>query len=169
MILIKDIRTALLIVPPTGKMIREDRCQTPIDGLFTVALRPPMDLLYMAGSLEREKVKCTLIDYPGEGLGWENLQRDLERLRPDMLILSITTPTLERDMRAARLAKIVREDTVVVIKGAHFWRDNPDILKKYPMVDVIMRGEYEQTIADLVLQEDWTQVPGIMFRGFGKV
>ena len=34
------------IVPPTGKYIREDRCQTPIKNLKTVSLRPPIDLLY---------------------------------------------------------------------------------------------------------------------------
>ncbi|MCG3196630.1 MAG: radical SAM protein [Candidatus Omnitrophica bacterium] len=164
-----DIRTAFLMVPPTGKVIREDRCQTPIQGLHTVALRPPMDLLYMAASLERQGVKCTLFDYPGEGQSWERLEEDLRRLRPDLLVLSITTPTLDRDLRAAQLAKVVRPDTVVVVKGAHFWRDQPSILKQYPMIDVVMRGEYEETIADLVTQADWEKVTGIVYRRNGQI
>ncbi len=45
-------KKALLIVPPTGKYIREERCQTPLEEMHTIALRPPMDLLYLAGSLE---------------------------------------------------------------------------------------------------------------------
>ncbi len=164
-----DVRTAFLMVPPTGKVIREDRCQTPIQGLHTVALRPPMDLLYMAASLERQGVKCTLFDYPGEGHSWERLEDDLRRLRPDLLVLSITTPTLDRDLRAAQLAKVVRPDTVVVVKGAHFWRDQPSILKQYPMIDVVMRGEYEETIADLVTQPDWEKVAGIVYRRNGGI
>jgi radical SAM superfamily enzyme YgiQ (UPF0313 family) len=164
-----DIRTAFLIVPPTGKVIREDRCQTPIQGLHTVALRPPMDLLYMAASLERQGVKCTLIDYPGEDRGWEHLDEDLHRLRPDLIVLSITTPTLMRDLRAAQMAKVVRPDTVVVVKGAHFYRDQPSQLKNYPMVDVIMRGEYEETIAELATQPDWEKVTGIIFRRDARI
>lgn len=164
-----DIRTAFLIVPPTGKVIREDRCQTPIDGLHTVALRPPMDLLYMAASLEREGIKCTLGDYPGEDWGWEQLEEDLRRLRPDLIVLSITTPTLARDLRAAQLAKVVRPDTVVVVKGAHFWRDQPSMLKQYPMIDVIMRGEYEHTIAEIATKPDWSEVTGVVYRRSGEV
>ncbi len=164
-----DIRTAFLVVPPTGMVIREERCQTPIEGLHTVALRPPMDLLYMGAVLERQGVKCTLTDYPGEKLDWNYLQDDLKRLRPDLLVLSTTTPTLERDLRAAQIAKAIRYDTIVAVKGAHFWRDQPNVLKRYPMIDVIMRGEYEETISDLVTQPDWTKVSGILFRQNGKV
>ena len=164
-----DIRTAFLMVPPTGKVIREERCQTPIEGLHTVALRPPMDLLYIAASLERENVKCTLVDYPGEERTWEHVQEDMERLRPDLLVLSTTTPTLSRDLRAGQIAKTVRPDTVVAVKGAHFWKDNPGVLKKFPMVNVVMRGEYEETIADLVKQSDWENVPGIIFRRQGRI
>ena len=164
-----DIRTAFLVVPPTGMVIREERCQTPIEGLHTVALRPPMDLLYIGAALEHQGVKCTLTDYPGEKLDWSHLQDDLRRLRPDLLVLSTTTPTLERDLRAAQMAKGVRYDTIVAAKGAHFWRDQPSILKQYPMIDVIMRGEYEETIADLVTQPDWTKVEGILFRRGGKI
>ena len=48
----KPWKKVYVIVPPTGKYIREERCQTPLSKLHTVALRPPMDLLYIAGSLE---------------------------------------------------------------------------------------------------------------------
>src|SRR5690606_602534 len=138
-----SIRTAFLIVPPTGKVIREERCQTPIQGLHTGALRPPMDLMYMASSLEQEDVKCTMVDYPAEDWGWDRYEEDFTRLRPDLLLLSTTTPTMDRDLRAAQLAKAVRPDTIVGVKGAHFRKDDPEVLKKYPMVDVVMRGEFE--------------------------
>ncbi len=162
-----DIRTAFLVVPPTGQVIREERCQTPIEGLHTVALRPPMDLLYIGAALERQGVKCTLTDYPGEKLDWNYLQDDLKRLRPDLLVLSTTTPTLERDLRAAQMAKAIRHDTIVAAKGAHFWREQPDTLKQYPMIDVVVRGEYEETFSDLVTQPDWSKVEGIAFRHGG--
>ena len=150
-------------------MIREERCQTPIQGLHTVALRPPMDLMYIGAALEHKDVKCTLVDYPGEEKGWDHLKDDLRRLRPDLLVLSTTTPTMGRDLRAAQMAKGVRRDTLVAVKGAHFWRDDKNLLKRYPMVDAVMRGEFEETVADLVSKTDWEKVPGIVFRRGGKV
>jgi radical SAM superfamily enzyme YgiQ (UPF0313 family) len=128
-----------------------------------------MDLMYMAGALEQQDVKCTLIDYPGEEWGWERYEEDIKRLRPDMLLLSTTTPTMDRDLRAAQIAKAVRPDTVVGVKGAHFRKDDPEVLKQYPMVDVVMRGEFEETIAELVSREDWENVKGIIFRRDGKI
>ena len=47
-----DRKKVFGIVPPTGKYIREDRCQTPIKNLKTVSLRPPIDLLYALGAFE---------------------------------------------------------------------------------------------------------------------
>jgi radical SAM superfamily enzyme YgiQ (UPF0313 family) len=164
-----DIRTAFLAVPPTGKVIREERCQTPIQGLHTVALRPPMDLLYIGGALEQVEVKCNLVDYPGEEAGWERLEEDLRRLRPDLFVLSTTTPTMDRDLRAAQIAKTIRPDTIVAVKGAHFWREDTRVLKQFPMVDVVMRGEYEETVADLVRRDDWENIPGLIFRRNGRI
>ena len=72
----KDEKKALFIVPPTGKFIREDRCQTPIKDLKTVALRPPIDLLYCAAAFESAGCACRLRDYPAEGVSWDELRRD---------------------------------------------------------------------------------------------
>ena len=56
------MKRVLLIVPPTGKYIREDRCQTPIEKLKTVALRPPIDLMYSAAAFERAGVETIVTD-----------------------------------------------------------------------------------------------------------
>jgi len=43
-------RTLMAIVPPTGVYVREDRCQTPLEHFRTIALRPPIDLMYAAAA-----------------------------------------------------------------------------------------------------------------------
>ncbi|MCB9768929.1 MAG: cobalamin B12-binding domain-containing protein [Candidatus Omnitrophica bacterium] len=123
----------------------------------------------MAAVLEQNDVKCTLIDYPAQDKDWEDLEEDLKRLRPDLFLISITTPTLDRDLRAGKLAKTIRRDTLVGVKGAHFWRDNPRILLKYPMLDFAMMGEYEETIGEFVTKPDWKEVPGLIYRDQGEV
>src|SRR5262245_41612898 len=91
------------IVPPTGKVVREDRSQTPPRKLQTFAPRPPIDLLYAAAAFEAAGATCRLRDLPAEGGGWDELEREIREFRPRTLLLSVTTPTLEADVRAAAL------------------------------------------------------------------
>src|SRR5215218_7866635 len=98
-------RRVFFVVPPTGLYIREDRCQTPIEEMKTIALRPPIDLMYSAGSAEAAGCECKLTDYPGERQTWCDLEKDIREFQPDVIILSITTPSLHKDVEAARLAK----------------------------------------------------------------
>ncbi|MGI6456521.1 MAG: B12-binding domain-containing radical SAM protein [bacterium] len=160
-------KKALLIVPPTGKYIREERCQTPLEDLHTVALRPPMDLLYIAGSLEQEGVQCKIIDFPAYDLGWEEYERELREFQPDAVVLSITTPTLEQDMIAAQKAKEWNPDIVTVTKGAHFIHLDHQSLDEFPNLDVIMRGEYEETVQELAQGKKWDEITGITWRRDG--
>ncbi len=154
----------LLIVPPTGRFIREDRCQTPIDKLKTVSLRPPIDLLYTAGAYESVGCDCRLFDYPAENLGWDHLERQLSEWRPDHLVMSITTPSLEGDLAAANLAKKVSPKTLTIAKGAHFNTLDLDTLRSCASLDVAMRGEYELTAMDLGRGLPLAEIAGITWR-----
>ena len=158
------ISRTLLIVPPTGLYIREDRCQTPIEKLKTVTARPPIDLLYIAATLESVGIQCQIKDYPVIGGNWETLKQDTTAFRPEMLFLSITTPSLDSDMQACRVAKEVDPKIITVAKGAHFTLLDKDTLEKYSELDMVIRGEYELTAKELVTQSDWRQIAGITYQ-----
>lgn len=158
------IQRALLIVPPTGKFIREDRCQTPIEELKTVTLRPPVDLLYIAAGLERVGVECRVHDYPAVNGSWGNVRADLAAFTPDLLVLSITTPSLAEDMTAATLAKQRVPGILVAAKGAHFEYGDIETLTRFPDLDLVFRGEYELAAADIAERGGIDEVAGITFR-----
>ena len=88
-------RSLLAIVPPTGVYVREDRCQTPLAKFRTIALRPPIDLMYAAAAFESEGWRCTLVDCPAEGVDAAALEARLRTARPDAVLLSCTTQTVE--------------------------------------------------------------------------
>ncbi|MFH1741404.1 MAG: radical SAM protein [bacterium] len=159
---------ALLIVPPTGKYIREERCQTPLDEMHTIALRPPMDLLYMAGALEKKGVVCQIRDYPAIEVSWDSFRRDIVDFQPDALVLSITTPTLSEDLIAARIAKEINPAIITISKGAHFSQLDLEALEQHPRLDIAIRGEYEETICDLAAEEPLSEIPGITHRADGQ-
>ncbi len=158
-------RRALLIVPPTGRYIREDRCQTPIDRLKTVALRPPIDLMYAAASFEKGGFECKLVDYPGEEWGWKRLEADIRRFDPSHIVLSITTPSLEKDLKATKLAKRINREIVTIAKGAHFNTLDIDTMEKCRTLDIVLRGEYEETCLEIAKGEKpLAEIPGLTWR-----
>lgn len=162
-------KRAFFIVPPTGKFIREDRCQTPIDRLKTVALRPPIDLLYAAACFEKEGWECRLYDYPGEDKEWADLERDLAEFKPHALIMSITTPSLQDDLKTCGVAKKILPEILTIAKGAHFNTLDVVSLEKCPQLDVAMRGEYEHTCMDIAKGLPLAEISGITWRDGDKV
>lgn len=160
---------ALLIVPPTGVYIREDRCQTPIKKLSTVAPRPPIDLLYLASCLRKEGVGCKVRDFPVEGEGWRSLEEELKEFNPSLLFISCTTPTLKEDLQATSLAKKINPSTLTIGKGAHFFVRDRETLNQFPSLDMVIRGEQEEVVGELARGVLWEEIRGITFRRGEKI
>jgi radical SAM superfamily enzyme YgiQ (UPF0313 family) len=152
------------LVPPTGKCVREDRCQTPLKNFRTIALRPPIDLLYSAAAFEAAGCECRLADLPAEERGWDAVERELASFRPSTVVLSVTTPTLPEDARAAALAKRLDPRVLTIAKGAHFNTLDVDSLQRYPELDVVLRGEIEETCIELGRGRPLAEVAGITWR-----
>lgn len=154
---------ALLIYPPTGVYDRTDRCQTPIDFTASQPARPPLDLMYMAGGLQSVGVTCLIRDYPVEKRGWAALVQDIESFRPDYCIISITSFSFYQDMKAARIAKAMYPEIIVIAKGAHFKKNATEIIEEHPELDIAITGESEWVPAEIITKKR-TEVPGIVFR-----
>jgi radical SAM superfamily enzyme YgiQ (UPF0313 family) len=158
------------IVPPTGLSVREDRCQTPIEGLRTIALRPPIDLMYAAAAFEAAGAQARLRDYPAEGLGFDRLERDLLEFAPDLVLLSATTPTLEGDMQAAALVRRAVPSALVAAKGAHFLQQDRACLARWPALDFVFRGgEVEHACREIGIGRALSDVPGLTVRAGGAI
>ncbi len=157
----------LLVNPPTGIYLREDRCQAPVRSMMAQGVRPPMDLAYIAATCrEAAGAECRIKDYPVEGGGWSALEAELEDFSPDIFVISTTTPTFERDMMAAEKAHRILGDSVTCIgKGAHFADHDEEALLMHPELDLAVRGESELVIAELVAGEDPAHVPGVSWLG----
>jgi radical SAM superfamily enzyme YgiQ (UPF0313 family) len=83
---------------------------------------------------------------------------------PNALILSITTPTLAGDAIAATKAKAIDPQIVTLTKGAHFLQLDRQALEQYPQFDLVMRGEYEETVQELSSGNPWNEIHGITYR-----
>lgn len=154
----------LLINPPTGIYDRADRCQAPIKEEGIEMVRPPMDLTYMAAMVEKAGGKAMIKDYPAESLEFADFENDLIRVGPDILVLSVTTPTMEEDLRCCRIAKKINPQILTVAKGAHFYVFDKEVLRKYPFLDIVIRGEAEMAVFDIARGKSLKNIAGISFR-----
>lgn len=152
----------LLSNPPSGLYIREDRCQVPVEGLSATAVRPPLDLAYLAAVAEQKGATAKIVDYPAAGMTWDDFDRDLQECKPSVVVISVTTPTLKGDMEAAARAK--RVGALTVAKGAHFLTEARAVLEQYPALDIAIRGEYEFTFADIITGVPLPEIAGITYR-----
>lgn len=152
------------VVPPTGVYVREDRCQTPVAKFRTIALRPPIDLMYAAAAFEQGGAACEICDYPAEGGGWAELEARLRELSPAVVVISVTTQTVEADMKAAALAKRIDPNVLTIAKGAHFNVHDEDVLSRHPQLDVALREEIEESCVEIARGVPLSDIKGITWR-----
>ncbi len=159
-------KRAYLVVPPTGLYIREDRCQTPIDKLKTVAPRPPIDLMYIAAILRKYNVKCKISDCPVEKVSYYQLEKEVETFNPDWMIFSITTPGLKDDLKIIKNLYLKFPHITYILKGPLFNVYNYDkkFISEYEFIDVIVRGEYEDVFDNWLKSNDISRVKGLTYK-----
>jgi anaerobic magnesium-protoporphyrin IX monomethyl ester cyclase len=133
---------------------------------------PPLGILYLASALEQEGFDVSVLDQPAMGYNLSETLRWLEKEDPDVVGFSAL-------MSSGRLAgllsskiKEIKPDIVTLV-GNHYATFNAErILQKHPFVDIVVRGEADETILDLAkhlqASDDLTQVNGIAFRKDGK-
>jgi radical SAM superfamily enzyme YgiQ (UPF0313 family) len=127
-----------LINPPT------------LQGVFHHHPYLPAGLAYLAAVLEEKGNQVTIIDCIAEGIDQNQLKHKLAKLNPDVIGISSMTPMVHSALMAARGAKEVCPNTPVVLGGPHATFMDKEILAIEPAVDVIIRGEGEVTLAELI-------------------
>ena len=163
------VKKALLFNPPVGLYQRgEERCQADIEGSATISVRPPNNLGYMASVLRLIGVDPLIRDYPVEKN--RSFVEDLKSFNPDMLIMSITTATIEKDLEYFKIAKDIKKDIITVAEGAHFITAPLSSFNKevYNFMDFAIYGESEGIIDKFVnaLNKglNISEVRGLIFR-----
>lgn len=159
----------LLIYPPTGVYDRADRCQAPVEEEGIEMIRPPMDLAYMAAMIEKAGKTAIIKDYPTERRNISNFKKDLRKIKPDILVLSVTTPTLDLDIKCCTLAKKINPGIITVAKGAHFYEFDKEVLAKCKDLDIVIRGEVELAIYEITKGKRFKEIKGISYRSGKRI
>ena len=133
--------------------------------------QPPMGLALLAAILEREGYPVTIID------------ANVLRLRPeavaalvteaDIVGLTAMTPTIGTALSIARYLKQAKPNLTIILGGNHATLLPEETLTNAPEVDVIVRGEGDRTIVELLQTIEHNQtldsIRGISYRKDGRI
>jgi len=139
-------------------------------------LPPPFGILQLAAFLESKNkdVEIEVVDCQAETLDWKGLEKRIESFDPDVLASSgLATCNTYAVLRTCGTAKKVNPNILTITGGQHFTVLAKESLEIYPEIDVIVRGEGEQTLVDLIRaltdKSPLSQANGISFRHDGKI
>lgn len=148
-------------------MNREDRCQQPVKELLTIPPLPPTDLMYLAAVAQKSGCECKIKDYSINSETIEDFKRDLLEFKPDILVVNVATPTLDTDLAVCEAAKQALPEVLTVVKGAYFLTENISVLERFSSVDLILRGEPEMTLKEIVSGMPFEEILGLTYRKNG--
>lgn len=133
---------------------------------------PPLGLAYLASVLRKDH-KVRIIDSNILDYGMEDVRRELKGFNPDIVGITSVTPSIPRAYEVSKIAKEVREDSIVVMGGPHVTFLPEQTLRECEDVDVIVKGEGEKITEELATaienKEPLENVRGIAFRSEDKI
>jgi anaerobic magnesium-protoporphyrin IX monomethyl ester cyclase len=139
-------------------------------------LPPPFGIIQLAAYLERETkdIDIQVLDCNAEQVDWKDMEKRIESFNPDIVASSaLATCNTYVVSRTLETAKQVNPKILTVAGGQHFTATAQESLEAYPEIDVIVRGEGEQTFTELVKnatkKPSLSRVKGISFRHNGEI
>lgn len=160
----------LLVNPPRFEgisVIREERCE--ITERYSIL--EPYSLLQTAALLRQQGEDVSLLDMNGFDLAYSDLDAEVRRRRPDLVVFRFTPTTFDWDMRTASAVKAV--DPGIATAGICWTLHTMPgaVLRDAPDMDYYVRQDYEVVVPALAkaLQGNAEEVAGIAFRKDGAV
>jgi anaerobic magnesium-protoporphyrin IX monomethyl ester cyclase len=113
---------------------------------------PQTALAQIAAVVQEGGYRVDVIDAIGLGMSWEDFERYMWKHKPRFMVIHATAPTLTNDMRTTFVGKAVGSVTMAI--GTHVTPMSRETLESYPTLDVVVRGEPELTIMDVIRSVD---------------
>ena len=131
--------------------------------------QPPLGLAMVAAVLEKNGYRVKILDLPALGFSESSIPAILDQEKPELVGITAMTPTINSAVGVAKRVKESDSNITVVLGGAHGTILSAETLRDVREIDVVVRGEGEQTTLELVevLEEGPSKISrvlGIAFR-----
>ena len=112
-------------------------------------ITPPLNLMYLAASLEKESFSVKILDDDLLQRGYYKFAELAAKLNPKIIGVTATTSTIKTALNYLLVVKKILPDTLTVIGGPHTTFMPLETLKNSKALDIVVLGEGEETIVDL--------------------
>ena len=154
----------ILLNPPYPyKVIREGRCQH--EAAIWDSVYPPLSLATIASYL-KDTHKVTIIDAIAEGINLSALLKKLEELKPDLIISSISTPTIDGDLQALRQLKHNTKAEIAIF-GVHATYFADELIKE-DYIDYVILNDPELPSLQIA-SGDKESFEGVVYKSNEKI
>ena len=142
----------ILLVKPSGRR-----------GLSFAFDLIPIGLEYIAAYIDDMVDEIHIVDMELEQRNFHHL---IELYRPDLV--GITMSATEHN-EGLRLAKIAKRNGITTVVGGYHPTGAPDMMLSYPSLDIVVRGEGERTMRELVEKGCPEGVLGVSYKKEGRI
>jgi len=140
---------------------------------FSEFPKPSSALIFLGTVLKQEGVEVEILDLLSTRYSPQKVAERLARFQPD--IIGVTSVTLNFPIAAKimQFCKKIAPEATTIMGGPHVTFTAEETLRAFPEVDMIVRGEGEETLKELVFaldeQRSLEKVKGLTFRQNGTI
>jgi anaerobic magnesium-protoporphyrin IX monomethyl ester cyclase len=133
---------------------------------------PSVGLGYIAAVLEKTGYEVYIVDSYIHGFSAEEAAETIVGLKPDAVGITSTSHNRSLAIKMMEEIKKQREDILVIAGGKHFGKTDLDALHHIPELDIVVRGDGEETVPELLnahfAGSDLSKVLGVTYRSTGS-
>ncbi|MHA1914356.1 MAG: B12-binding domain-containing radical SAM protein [Promethearchaeota archaeon] len=144
-------------------------------GYETTGAYPPLGILYISAYLKENGYVSHLIDQHATKIPTTRVLEKVKKINPEIVAFNSLTD-INMGKRATLIAKIIKDwnpNVKIAFGNYHATFNHDRLLKKYPHIDVCIRGEGEITFFELVraIEENksLSGIQGITYRENSKI
>ena len=134
---------------------------------------PPLGLCYAAASFEAAGADVRIFDYIVRGYTPEKLKTELDAFKPHVVGTNSVTMNFFAAAGILKTAKQHDPSIITLMGGPHVSFDYENTLKAYPEIDLIVIGEGEETLKELIPvlhdKQAWRGIKGLAYVDEGKL
>lgn len=142
---------------------------SPPHGAFYNTLAPPLGLAYIASALENQGFSAAIVDLPISQVDPQTaIRQHIMDCSPVIVGITCVQQNFAGAVSLARVIKALDPSIVTVLGGPYVSFVAHDVLQKYSVIDVVVKGEAESTFVELVgrliQQKSLDNIPGVVYR-----
>ncbi|MBW2648918.1 MAG: cobalamin B12-binding domain-containing protein [Deltaproteobacteria bacterium] len=111
---------------------------------------PPLGVSYVAAAFEATGCRVKVIDYIVSCYTPEKLKKEIDAFGPDVVGATSVTMNFTAAADIIKTVKRHRPSILTMMGGPHVSFDARGTLESYPEIDMLVMGEGEKTIIELV-------------------